>query len=149
MNFETIPLYWVNRLSALSRMELGRRFRSADLNVSPEEWAILMLLWRQDGQSPGDMAARTVRDPTTMTRLIDGMVRKGFVHRTVDAGDRRRSNIHLTEQGRALEKQLIAVAKPMIKTALKGVSQADADTTIRVLSQMVENIASNNRKGKK
>lgn len=140
IDFETLPLYWVNRLSAMSRRELGQRFKSAGYDVSPEEWAILLLLWRQDSQNPGVMSARTVRDPTTMTRLIDGMVRKEFVERRADTSDRRRSNICLTDMGRSLEQVLTDLARPMIEAGMAGVSENDFDTTVRVLKKMVANM---------
>lgn len=146
LNFEILPLYWVNRLSAMSRRELGLRFKAAGHDVSPEEWAILLLLWREDSQNPGEMSARTVRDPTTMTRLIDGMVRKGFVERRADTSDRRRSNICLTQMGRGLEPALISLAKPMIEAGMAGISEEDLKTTVQVLAKMVANMGAT-RKG--
>jgi DNA-binding MarR family transcriptional regulator len=141
MEFERIPLYWVNRLSALSRRELVTRFRAAGHDISAEEWATLLLLWREDGQTPGALSRRTVRDPTTMTRLVDAMVRKRLVTRRMDESDRRRSLICLTEYGRRLESELVPVAQAMIAQALEGVCDSDAATTISVLSRMVDNLS--------
>ena len=141
MNFEKIPLYWVNRLSALSRRELAGRFRAAGHDISAEEWAILLLLWREDGQSPGAMSQRTVRDPTTMTRLIDGMVRKGLVTRQADRQDRRRSLIHLSPRGQALERDLVDLARPMIERATEGISAVDLGVAVDVLARMVANLS--------
>lgn len=135
-----MPLHWANRLAALSRRELGQRFRESGHAISPEEWAILLLLWNQDGQHPGEMSARTVRDPTTMTRLIDSMVKKGIVERQTVANDRRRSLICLTNRGRALEPVLISLAMPMIRASMAGISAEDADIATRVLNRMVSNL---------
>ena len=146
-DFEEMPIHWVNRLSALSRRELGQRFKAAGHYVSPEEWAILLLLWRQDCQSPGNMSTRTVRDPTTMTRLIDTMVRKDLVKRRADNSDRRRSLVCLTILGQGLEPVLIAIAGPMIELSLAGVSRQDAATTLKVLRKMAENLQMATKKG--
>ncbi|MFV2038111.1 MAG: MarR family winged helix-turn-helix transcriptional regulator [Paracoccaceae bacterium] len=149
-DFENLPLYWANRLSALARRELAMRFRAAGHDVSAEEWAILMLLWREDGQNPGEMSARTVRDPTTMTRLVDSMVRKGVVTRQADENDRRRSRICLTQMGRELQAILVPLAMPMINDAMRGISQADGEVAVRVLSRMTQNLSQNhNKRGKK
>lgn len=148
MDFENLPLYWVNRLSAMARRELTQRFRAGGHDISPEEWAILMLLWHQDGQSPGAMSARTVRDPTTMTRLVDGLVRKGLVARRQDDSDRRRSRVCLSDVGRDMQAPLVALAMPMIARALDGISAADAATTVRVLAKMVENLAADGGRAK-
>ena len=138
--FETLPIYWVNRLSAMTRRELGQRFKANGFDISPEEWAILLLLWQKDGQYPGQMAARTVRDPTTMTRLIDTMVRKDLVFRKADEQDRRRSKVCLTPVGQGLQSDLTGLAMPMIETAMAGISEQDAETVLKVLQQMVENL---------
>ena len=120
--------------------ELGQRFKVAGFDISPEEWAILLLLWREDGQFPGQMAARTVRDPTTMTRLVDTMVRKKLVYRQADEVDRRRSKVCLTQLGQGLQPKLTGLAAPMIETAMAGISQQDVEQVLRVLQQMVENL---------
>jgi|GEM_PF-415692 len=46
----------------------------------------------------------TVTNPT-MTRIVDGLVEKGYVERQHDPLDRRRIYLRLTEEGREVEKQ--------------------------------------------
>ena len=140
LDFESLPLYWVNRLSAAARRDLRNRFKAAGRDVSPEEWAVLNLLWRKDRQPSGKMADRTVRDATTMTRLVDGMVKKGMVMRRPDAGDRRRLLICLTEKGRGLQPILVELARPLIEQSMAGISAQDAAIAHRVLAKMTENI---------
>jgi len=139
-DFSQVPHYWVNRLGFLIRKQLQDRFRAAGFDITPEEWAVLLHLWRQDGLTPGDLAASTVRDPTTMTRLLDAMVRKDLVARRPDIDDRRKSHICLTENARALQPALLAVAKRLIAHSLSGVAPADLDVTLGVLRQMTENM---------
>lgn len=145
MDFESLPLYWVNRLSACARRDLRDRFKKAGRDVTPEEWAVLNLLWQKDRQAPGKMAARTVRDATTMTRLIDGMVKKRMVMRRPDGRDRRRLLICLTESGRGLQPILLDLARPLIAGSVAGISAEDAETTRRVLAKMVDNINQESR----
>jgi len=102
---------------------------------------VLLLLWREDRQAPGKMAERTVRDATTMTRLIDGMVKKRMVVRCPDASDRRRLLICLTEKGRGLQPILVELARPLIEQSMAGISAEDAATTQRVLAKMMQNIS--------
>ncbi|MGR3291768.1 MAG: MarR family winged helix-turn-helix transcriptional regulator [Paracoccaceae bacterium] len=146
IQFEKIAIYWVNRLSALTRRDLGQRFKAAGYDISPEEWAILLLLWQMDEQSPGEMSARTVRDPTTMTRLVDGMVRKAIVVRRTDKDDRRRSLICLTKRGHELQPILTGLAAPMLELCMDGITPHDAEITVNVLTRMVTNISQHHRK---
>ena len=88
-----------------------RGFNAAGHQVSAEEWAVLLLLWRENGQGPAAIAEQTIRDRTTVTRLLDGMEKKGWIARVPDAQDRRRFQVHLTDDGRSLETLLVPVAQ--------------------------------------
>lgn len=139
-NYESITHHWVNRLSFISRRSLAEGFRAAGHRITAEEWAVLLLLWKCDGRTPGDIAGLTVRDKTTVTRLIDGMVKKTIVTRLEDPKDRRRSRIHLTAQGQDLRGQLVPIAQTMIERSHAGLSAGDVETTVRVLRTMAQNL---------
>lgn len=139
-DYETVPLHWVNRLGFLTRKELGNRFRAAGVDVSPEEWAVLLILWQKGAQTPGALADVTFRDRTTITRLIDGMVAKGLVARGADPNDRRRSLVDVSDAGRALEAKLVSIARVLITEALDGIAPADIEATLRTLRKMTLNL---------
>lgn len=140
INYQSIPLHWVNRLGFLTRKELAQRFRRDGYDVTSEEWAVLLLLWSKGAQTPGAIADATFRDRTTVTRLIDGMVRKGFVERGLDPQDRRRSRLETSALGKALEKKLVPIARKLIDEAMAGIDPQDIQTTVRSLKLMTENL---------
>jgi DNA-binding MarR family transcriptional regulator len=142
IDYEKIPLHWVNRLSFLTRKTLSQSFEEEGLFVSAEEWAILLILWSKGEQTPSALADMTFRDRTTITRLIDQMVKKQFVVREHDEKDRRRVLIKASEKGYALKDELIPIAKSMIDTATSGISPQDIETTVKTLSQMTNNLLS-------
>lgn len=76
MDYTDLPFYWINRLSFLSRKELSQRFDDAGHSISPEEWALLLVLWRKGSQAPSALSEEIIKDRTTVTRLIDGLVKK-------------------------------------------------------------------------
>lgn len=139
-DYETIPLHWVNRLSFLTRRELAQLFRDHGHDISAEEWAVLLILWKKGDQTPGEIADMTFRDRTTVTRLIDGMVKKQLVNRENDPVDRRRSILRVGAIGRALEKDLVPIARAFIAESLVGISPDDIQTTVRTLKKMTENL---------
>lgn len=142
IDYEKIPLHWVNRLSFLTRKTLSQGFEEEGLIVSAEEWAILLILWSKGEQTPTALADVTFRDRTTITRLIDQMVKKQFVVREHDEKDRRRVLIKASEKGQALKDELVPIAKSMIATATSGISSQDIETTVKTLSQMTNNLLS-------
>lgn len=139
-DYETIPLHWVNRLSFLVRKELGAAFRQAGHNISPEEWAILLVLWKQGPQRPSAIADLTLKDRTTVTRLVDAMVRKGLVERQNDEGDRRGNLVAVSLKGTDLEQVLVPIAQVLIARALEAIPPDDIATTTRTLAAMTRNL---------
>ena len=132
--------YWINRLGFVLRRDLQDRFRANGIKMGAEEWAVLLLLWQEDGQTPGALAQRSVKDQTTLTRLLDGMVRKGLVNRTRDANDRRRVRVNLTTKGQGMQATLVPLAAGLIEQSQRGISTDDLQTTRRVLQQMTDNL---------
>ncbi len=137
---QNIHLHWVNRLGFVARRQLAAAFEAQGHKISAEEWAVLLILWNEDAVMPSVLADRTIRDRTTMTRMIDTMVKKNLVSRKMDAADRRKSLIVLTDQGRALHGPLSSIAKTMIDASLAGIAAQDLEITLRVLRAMTENL---------
>ena len=90
--------------------QISRRAREklAVHGVTPMQYAVLKVLWQQDGQSGAEIGARLVIDSATMTGLIDRLEASGLLQRRNDAGDRRVQRLFVTKQGRSLQKPLDA-----------------------------------------
>ena len=142
VNYTDIPFFAVHRLSFALRKELSQRFANAGHAVTPEEWAVLLVLWSHSPQTPSSLSEATIRDRTTVTRLIDGMVRKNLVIRRENATDRRRSDITPSPAGLALEKQLVPIAFDLINEVSAGVAADDLEITRRTLTQLTQNLIS-------
>lgn len=88
------------RLSLLFRRELLRCL--GEYSLTPEQWQALVTLWGKDRLSQSEIAAVTLQDAPTVSRMLARMERDGWVHREVDAADQRISRVVLTEAGRNL-----------------------------------------------
>jgi DNA-binding MarR family transcriptional regulator len=139
-DYESIPLHWINRLGFVVRKELALRFQDNGFDVGPEEWAILLILWNKGPQTPSALADATIRDRTTVTRLIDGMVTKSLVKRDPDPNDRRKMRVQVDDLGMSYKDGMVAVAQGLIAETLDGISSEDAEITTRTLRRMSLNL---------
>lgn len=140
MEYTALPHYWVNHLGFLIRKRLVQRFTRHGHRITAEEWAVLLILQSHDGMNATALSDQTLRDKTTMTRLIDKMVAKDLVLRRPDPKDRRAVRLYLTDHGHATFGKLALVAQDLIAGSLTGISQADLDITISTLSKMTANL---------
>lgn len=124
--------------TAISR-KLYRNFRLNDIDITPEQWTILLSLWEQDGVTQQELCNATFKDKPSMTRLIDNMEKQHLVVRISDKRDRRTNLIHLTKTGRELENKAFVVANQTLKEALEGVPIEDLKIGQEVLRKVFMN----------
>jgi MarR family transcriptional regulator, organic hydroperoxide resistance regulator len=117
-----------------------KEFLQHGLELTPEQWVVLVELWEKDGQSQSALGERTLRDKPTMSRILDTMEKGGLVARHVDEADARTRLVKLTRAGKALREKLVPVAKQLVARLERGISESDLETTHRTLSRMLENI---------
>lgn len=133
--------FWVHRVYQASRNEMYRAFREVGVDVTPEQWAVLIRLWERDGLSQSDLSDATFRDRPTMSRIVDVLEKGGLVERRADPDDARARIIHLTRRGRELEKKLVPLVERIVRDMTRGIAHEDLVTTRTVLQRMFANLA--------
>ena len=117
-----------------------KEFLGEGLEITPEQWIVLVQLWNQDAQTQSALSELTLRDRPTMSRIIDTMEKSGLVERTVDTQDARTRLVKLTRVGKSLQAKLVPVAKDIVSRLEAGISERDLETTHRTLARMLENL---------
>ncbi|HEU5282674.1 MAG TPA: MarR family transcriptional regulator [Burkholderiales bacterium] len=64
-----------------------------------EHWRVLEVLSDEQGRSMGELAQLVLMNHPALTKLIDRMVSRGWVHRAADAADSRRVLVFATDAG--------------------------------------------------
>lgn len=128
------------KVSAAINRKLYRNFRQNGLEISPEQWTVLIFLWEKDGVTQQELCNATFKDKPSMTRLIDNMERQHLVVRISDKKDRRTNLIHLTKTGKEIEERTSAIVDKTLKEALNGVTMEELKVCQDVLRKIFTNI---------
>jgi DNA-binding MarR family transcriptional regulator len=99
--------------------------RLAGLNLSASEINVLANLAGGRNRSVGELASDTATKPTTLTSVLDRLVRRGYVTRDLDPADRRSFLVSLTADGRSVAGAVRAATAGLEHAALAEVSDAD------------------------
>jgi len=127
------------KVSAAINRKLYRNFRQNGLEISPEQWTVLIFLWEKDGVTQQELCNATFKDKPSMTRLIDNMERQHLVVRISDKNDRRTNLIHLTKTGKELEQNAHTIANKTLKEALLGINVDELRISQDVLRKIFYN----------
>ncbi|MGB9904708.1 MAG: MarR family winged helix-turn-helix transcriptional regulator [Desulfotomaculales bacterium] len=92
----------------------------------------------EGGISLSDLALVLGLDLSTVSRVADGLVRQNLLKRDVDAKDRRRSVLFLTEEGRELVGGINRNMRAYTRQILEKIPPQERTAVLRSLSLLVE-----------
>jgi DNA-binding MarR family transcriptional regulator len=106
-----------------------------DVDLSPGRFATLSLIAHNPGISQTALSRANGRDKSSLTPVLDDLVRRGLVRRTRARADRRSYQLALSAAGERLLRQLTACAKRH-EDNLDRVLGADRTAFLRVLRRI-------------
>jgi DNA-binding MarR family transcriptional regulator len=110
----------------------------APFDITSAQYVILVNLANGVDSASG-LCKGVSYDPGAMTRMIDRLERKGFVHRVRSPDDRRVVKLALTEEGKAVYPKLVARAAAVMNRKLHGFSKTEAHQLEGLLQRMLVN----------
>lgn len=125
--------------TAIAR-RLQKKFNTAELNLTIEQWSVLYHLWKQDGISQQELCNATFRDKPSITRLVDNLEKLQLVKRVSSDSDRRMNLIYLTKQAQKLQEESMGLAEETLNEALEGVPPERIDICKEVLQIVYDNL---------
>ena len=120
-------------LLCLIRSELRER-RPAGLSIG--QFRLLHMLHKDPERSLSDFADDLGVSVAAASKMVDGLVDRGFVGRTADATDRRRINLVLTPAGVAVMKEAKKGLESRMADALSGLTSAEATALAKALDTL-------------
>ena len=112
--------------------------RLAGLDLPASEINVLANLAGHDPLTVGALAAATATRPTTLTSVLDRLVRRGYVVREVDPADRRSFLVSLTTAGQRAAGTVSAAVRELERGALSRVSPAQRAGFFAVIDALSE-----------
>lgn len=132
----------MHELRGFLRQYIQVRIKEQGVNITFEMLEVLSFLWKKDGANQQEIADMTLRDKSSMTYLIDNLVKRNMVKRVEDENDRRNKLIFLTAEANALKEQLHPWVAEVYEKATVNVD-ADAIEAAQILiGLMVQNLKS-------
>lgn len=133
-------VFWAQRVNQAARSLMYRRFGEVGVDLTPEQWMVLVRLWEREDQTQTELCDSTLRDRPTMSRILDVMEERGLVQRKPDPADARARRVRPTAKGRRLREKLLPLVKTMVEQLEKGIDDDELVVTRRCLQRMFDNL---------
>ncbi|MFF8802941.1 MULTISPECIES: MarR family winged helix-turn-helix transcriptional regulator [unclassified Methylobacterium] len=137
------PLLLDNQLcyalyAAAHRMTKSYRPMLERMGLTYPQYLVLLVLWETDGITVSEIGRRLRLDSGTLTPVLKRLESSGFLNRSRRQSDEREVEIALTEQGRALRDEAVAVRQSVM--CQLNMSEPEIQAMRADLNALIENL---------
>lgn len=127
------------RLAVLSHTVSTNIARVYDkrFGLSIPEWRVIAILGRFPGLSAVEVAERTMMDKVAVSRAVTKLMKNGRLDRQFADADRRRSILHLSEEGRRVHDKIAPLALEFERDLLHGIGDDDIEKFNVVMERLL------------
>lgn len=127
----------LSHLLARASHDLSRNYLKVvgEQGFTARQWRLLGSLWDEKSLTLTGLAQVIFCSQSTTTRLVDRLLELGLLDKQVDAIDRRKFHVSLTEKGRNAISPLVAMAETTEREIIRTLG---ADRAARIMRDMVE-----------
>ncbi len=131
--------FLLSRANSSLRAHFNKLIRESGIDATAEQWGLLNIIRSSPGIIQSELAERSMKDRTNVTRMLDLMAKRGLVERKDDPNDRRTFRLFITKNGESLLGQIAPLAARANKTAVRGLSRTDAKALAKLLTAIYHN----------
>jgi DNA-binding MarR family transcriptional regulator len=136
---EQVIFYAMDRSIKTYRQFVQKRFSEEGYDITVDQWLVLNTISGHDGISQLEIAEKVFKDAASVTRIIDLLIKKGYLTRDAHTADRRRFTLDLTKEGKVLIRSIAKIAEQNRKAALKGIPEKNLVLVQETLQQITDN----------
>ena len=123
---------------------IAAKLRQENVPLTPEQFLLIDLLWNQGPMSQQQLADQMHKDKNSVTKLVDAIERKGFVHRQQNASARRSNTLVLTEKALELRDHAKQKGISILDEMLEDISETELRAFLSTLNKLNVNMTIEN-----
>jgi len=133
-------IYNISRIRDKAHAFLLKQLEEHHLKgISPSHGDILWELLLNGELPMKDLAENINRDKSTVTALVNKLIKFGYAQKGADVNDNRVNLISLTPKGLELKDDVIAISEALRKKAYQGLTEKDKAVLIKLLNKIYQN----------
>jgi len=121
-------------INSMLRVINARTTQQTETKLTIDQFGLLYAIFQKEEEViQKDMAEIMHKDTSSILRMIDSLESKELVRRVVNANDRRKNHLIVTEKGEKAIESHLKVEKTVNDDLLEGLTKEDMDTFYKVL----------------
>ena len=142
VDFESSIAPWLGKTVKIVDYYLQEELKSQDLDLTKEQRVVLKKLHDRNGINQSELAFLTLRNKSSLTRLLGKMESKKYITRKQSLEDKRVNNVFLTNCGREVFTKTRPVIKQIINIMERKISKEEKEQAIKIMKKIQFNFTS-------
>jgi len=117
---------------------LRQRFKKEKLQVSPDQWLIMLNLMDQGSMTQKQLANSQYKDKSSIKRLLDHLKDKGLIQKKKSKKDLRKNLVFLSGKGHEVIIEMNEVAQKAFQTACNDLKEVELNALKRLINMIEE-----------
>jgi DNA-binding MarR family transcriptional regulator len=138
LEFLDMPGHLIRRLHQISVSIFSESVAEAGYDITSVQFAALCALKDYPGIDQVTLAGLIAYDRVTIGGVVDRLEQKGYVTRKVSQRDRRARELHITEEGLAVQRAALPIVRGAQEVMLDGLSEAEREAFMALLRKLTE-----------
>ncbi len=141
-------VYFISRTKQKMLQFIEQRLRENEVDdLITSQGNVLTALYENNGRlTMSQIAQKIGKDKSTVTPLVDKLLKLGYIDKEKNEKDKRITYIRLTERGIALKPKFDSISNQVYETAYKDFTTEEKETFLRLLKKLNENFTQSSSK---
>jgi DNA-binding MarR family transcriptional regulator len=116
-----------------------KKLREHGFKITIDQWLVIKCVLENPTITQHELSELVFKDNASVTRIIDLLIKAGYLEKETNPEDRRKLKLHVTKSGEAIIKNVQEIVLQNRSKALKDVNQEELEIADAVLRKIIAN----------
>lgn len=136
---DDVIFYSIDRAIRTYRQYSQKQMKAKGFEITIDQWLVMKALLENPGIRQQQLAELVFKDNASITRIIEILVQSEYLHREVNAADRRMTNLTVTPKGNKILQELQPLIRENRRKALSHIDERMIAQAKKMLDQIALN----------
>ena len=134
-----IVFYNIDKAIRTYRNYAQKRLREHGYKITIDQWLTIKAILENPGITQQELADKIFKDNASVTRIIELLVKSGYLQRQINPADRRKTILDVTDEGHSIIQKVQHLVLENRQTALADIPTSDIQVANDVLQKIIQN----------
>ncbi|ESU24620.1 regulatory protein MarR [Flavobacterium enshiense DK69] len=116
-----------------------KKLREHGFKITIDQWLVIKCILENPDITQHELSELVFKDNASVTRIIDLLIKAGYLEKETNPEDRRKFMLHVTKEGEEVIRNVHEVVLQNRSIALNGINQKELETADAVLRKIIAN----------